>query len=59
MSYVTGVEFNVTFRYPGSGKDVSLDFLGYGYDIGDQELQDKLRIMREHDRRARAGSWTT
>ncbi|GAH64054.1 unnamed protein product, partial [marine sediment metagenome] len=26
--YITGVELNVTFQYPGS-KSVSLDFLGY------------------------------
>jgi 3',5'-nucleoside bisphosphate phosphatase len=48
MSYVTGVELNVTFCYPEGGKEVSLDFLGYGYDIGDQELRAKLGLMREH-----------
>ncbi|GAI61702.1 unnamed protein product, partial [marine sediment metagenome] len=47
ISYITGVELNVTFRYPGS-KPVSLDFLGYRYDIGNQELKDKLQLMREH-----------
>ena len=52
ISYITGVELNVTFRYPGS-KSVSLDFLGYRYDIGNQELKDKLQLMREH-REARA-----
>ncbi|TRZ53264.1 MAG: PHP domain-containing protein [Dehalococcoidia bacterium] len=52
ISYITGVELNVTFRYPGS-KAVSLDFLGYRYDIGNQELKDKLQLMREH-REARA-----
>ncbi len=52
ISYITGVELNVTFRYPGS-KPVSLDFLGYRYDIGNQELKDKLQLMREH-REARA-----
>jgi len=52
ISYITGVELNVTFRYPGS-KPVSLDFLGYQYDIGNQELKDKLQLMREH-REARA-----
>ena len=54
MSYITGVELNVTFRYPEGDKDVSLDFLGYGYDIGNQELKDKLRLMKAHrQRRAR------
>ena len=48
MSYITGIELNVTFRYPESGKDVSLDFLGYGYDVGNQELKDKLQLLKEH-----------
>jgi predicted metal-dependent phosphoesterase TrpH len=52
ISYLTGVELNVTFQYPG-GKSVSLDFLGYQYDIGNQELKGKLQLMREH-REARA-----
>ena len=52
ISYITGVELNVTFRYPGS-KPVSLDFLGYQYDIGNQELRNKLKLMRER-REARA-----
>jgi len=54
MSYITGVELNVTFHYPEGDKDVSLDFLGYGYDIGNQELKSKLRLIKEHRaRRAR------
>jgi predicted metal-dependent phosphoesterase TrpH len=48
MSYVTGIELNVTFHYPEGDKDVSLDFLGYGYDIENQELKDKLRLLKEH-----------
>ncbi len=48
MSYITGIELNVTFHYPESDKDVSLDFLGYGYDIGNQQLKDKLRLLKEH-----------
>lgn len=47
MYYVTGVELNVTFHYPGN-KPVSLDFLGYRYDIDSQELKDKLRLLREY-----------
>jgi predicted metal-dependent phosphoesterase TrpH len=46
INYVTGVELNVTFQYPG--KSVSLDFLGYQYDINNQELKSKLELMREH-----------
>lgn len=54
MSYITGVELNVTFHYPEENKDVALDFLGYGYDIGNQELGSKLQLIKEHrERRAR------
>jgi len=52
IAYITGLELNVTFQYSGS-KSVSLDFLGYQYDIKDQTLENKLRLMREH-REARA-----
>ena len=52
ISYITGVELNVTFRYRGS-ESVSLDFLGYQYDITNQELMDKLKLLREY-REARA-----
>ena len=48
MSYITGIELNVTFHYPESDKDVSLDFLGYGYEIGNQALKEKLRLLKEH-----------
>lgn len=52
IAYITGVELNVTFSYPGS-KLVSLDFLGYRFDINNQALNNQLRLMREH-REARA-----
>jgi predicted metal-dependent phosphoesterase TrpH len=50
ISYITGVELNVTFRYTASdnGKSVSLDFLGYDYDIHNRELETKLKLVREH-----------
>jgi predicted metal-dependent phosphoesterase TrpH len=48
MSYITGVELNVTFHYLEGNKDVSLDFLGYDYDIGNQELKSKLQLIKEH-----------
>jgi len=48
ISYVTGVELNVSFHYLGQDKVVSLDFLGYGYDIHNQELKDKLQVMKAH-----------
>lgn len=49
ISYVSGVELNVTFRYDSGStiKSVSLDFLGYGYDIHNRELKDKLELIRE------------
>jgi predicted metal-dependent phosphoesterase TrpH len=45
------VELNVTFHYPEGNKDVSLDFLGYRYDIGNQELKSKLQLIKEHRKR--------
>ena len=53
ISYITGVELNVTFHYPSS-KPISLDFLSYQYDIGNQELKDKLQLIQDH-RVTRAG----
>ncbi len=52
ISYIPGVELNVTFSY--RGKSFSLDFLGYQYDIKNQKLGDKLQLMRVHrERRGR------
>jgi len=50
--YITGVELNVTFPYPDS-QSISLDFLGYRYDINNKQLKNKLQLIREH-REARA-----
>jgi len=47
IAYIPGVELNVTFSYPGS-KSVSLDFLGYRFDISNRALNNKLQLMREH-----------
>ncbi len=44
--YITGVELNATFQY--NDRSVSLDFLGYQYDIGNQDLENKLQLLREH-----------
>ncbi len=49
IGYLNGVELNVTFPY--RGKDVSLDFLGYGYDYADRAFRDKLTIIREYRRK--------
>ncbi len=47
ITYIPGVELNVTFQYPGS-ESISLDFLGYQYDIGNPALKNKLQLIREH-----------
>jgi len=53
ISYLTGVELSVTIQYPGN-KPISLDFLGYQYDFNNEELRNKLQLIREHrERRAR------
>ena len=51
IAYVTGVELNVTFPY--NNKSVSLDFLGYRYDIENEALKNKLKMLREHREVAR------
>jgi len=46
--YITGVELNVTFQYPPEpDRSVSLDFLGYQYDIGNRKLKSKLELIKE------------
>lgn len=55
IRYITGVELNVTIiheRYT-AGKAASLDFLGYGFDIKNAALRDKLEALRAY-RRERA-----
>ena len=48
ITYITGVELNITFQYPPKpGRSISLDFLGYQFDIGNQELKSKLELIRE------------
>jgi len=54
ISYIAGVELNVTFQYPNGDRAISLDFLGYRYDIGNEELRNTLELIRQHrERRAR------
>jgi predicted metal-dependent phosphoesterase TrpH len=50
IAYITGVELNVTFSHPGykGGKLVSLDCLGYQYDINNAALVEKLAALREY-----------
>jgi predicted metal-dependent phosphoesterase TrpH len=50
IRYVSGVELNVTFSHPKyhDGKPVSLDFLGYQFDVKSKELTEKLRQMANY-----------
>jgi hypothetical protein len=50
IRYVSGVELNVTFSHPRyqKGKSIALDFLGYQYDINNNELKNKLHQMAEY-----------
>ncbi len=53
MQYIFGLELNVSFSHLGyrKGKPVSLDFLGYQYDIHDQVLVKKLQDLRAYRRK--------
>ncbi len=46
LRYIVGVELNVTF--PWQGKDIALDFLGYGYDWRNRAFDDKLEEVRAY-----------
>jgi predicted metal-dependent phosphoesterase TrpH len=50
IAYLTGVEMNVTFSHPDykGGKPVSLDMLGYQYDIHYPPFVEKLEALRDY-----------
>ena len=50
VRYVTGVELNVTFVHPQyhEGKTVSLDFLGYQFDVNNKTFESKLETMAKY-----------
>jgi 3',5'-nucleoside bisphosphate phosphatase len=50
IAYVTGIELNVTFSHQEftKGKDISLDFLGYGFDPENEALISKLSELRTY-----------
>jgi predicted metal-dependent phosphoesterase TrpH len=50
IGYISGVELNVTFSHPRyqNSKSISLDFLGYQFDIKNKELKDKLQQIAEY-----------
>jgi len=50
IHYIPGVELNVTFSHPRyrNGKPISLDFLGYQFDIKNKELENKLQQIGKY-----------
>jgi len=50
IRYVSGVELNVTFSHSRyhKGKPISLDFLGYQFDIKNRELKNKLQKIGKY-----------
>ena len=50
MRYITGVELNISFSHPQylDSKPISLDMLGYQFNIQNQALNQKLKEVREY-----------
>jgi len=50
IRYISGVELNVTFSHPKyqNGKSISLDFLGYQFDVKNKELRNKLQQIGKY-----------
>ena len=50
ISYINGVELNISFSTPdyNNNKTVSLDLLGYQYDLENKQLQKKLEQLSQH-----------
>ena len=50
IGYISGVELNVTFSHPEyrAGRSISLDFLGYQFDIENKNLENKLKKIGEY-----------
>jgi len=53
MRYISGVELNISFSHPRyrDSKPISLDMLGYDYDIYNQALTGKLQELRNYRRK--------
>ncbi len=49
MGFIHGIELNVTLAHPDykGGKGVSLDFLGYGFDVDNAALRARLTQIRD------------
>jgi predicted metal-dependent phosphoesterase TrpH len=55
IHYISGVELNVTFSHPdfNNGKPISLDILGYNFDVNNKALTRKLdEIAKYREKRA-------
>jgi len=49
IRYINGVELNISFSTPDyNNKIVSLDLLGYQYDLNNKQLQKKLEQLSQH-----------
>jgi predicted metal-dependent phosphoesterase TrpH len=50
IPYISGVELNISFLHPkfNKGKSISLDLLGYKFDITNVELQKKIEQIVEY-----------
>jgi predicted metal-dependent phosphoesterase TrpH len=50
IHYISGVELNVTFTHTKyqNGKAISLDFLGYQFDVENKELKEKLQLIAKY-----------
>ncbi len=53
MNYITGVELNITFSHKSfrNGKPISVDLLGYQYDIHNKPLLQKVGELKKHRKR--------
>jgi len=50
IRYISGIELNITFSHHTylEGKDITLDFLGYGFNIHDLSLTKRLEELRAY-----------
>ena len=54
--YITGVELNITFSHPNyrNGKPMSLDLLGYQFDVNNKTLTSKLHEIAKYRKKRAA-----
>jgi predicted metal-dependent phosphoesterase TrpH len=50
IKYISGMELNIIFSHTEltGGKDISLDFLAYNYDIANSALKSKLKVVSSY-----------